>query len=78
MDKYETKIIRATWDLIEVSWAGEMDDWQFGEYGEDLAREIAIAFDLPYLSVKEDLDYAYLRQVRSIDGTIADIRKKKK
>lgn len=53
------------------------DVWQFGEYMEDSAREIAVYFDLPYLSVKEDLGYAYLRQVRSMDDTLAGIRKKK-
>lgn len=77
MDKYERKIIRATWDLIEASYEMGEDVWQFGEYMEDSAREIAVYFDLPYLSVKEDLGYAYLRQVRSMDDTLAGIRKKK-
>ena len=72
MDKYEREITRATWDLIEASYEMGEDAWQFGEYMEDSAREIAVHFDLPYLSVKEDLDYAYLRQIRSI----RDITKK--
>ena len=74
MGKYEREITRAKWDLIEANYEGEMDAWQFGEYVEDSAREIAVYFDLPYLPVKEDLDYAYLRQVRSMDDTLAGIR----
>lgn len=77
MDKYEREIIRATWGLIEARYEMGEDVWQFGEYMEDSAREIAVHFDLPYLSVKKDLDYAYLREVRSIDDTLAGIRKEK-
>ena len=70
MDKYEREITRATWDLIEESYEMGEYAWQFGEYMEDSAREIAVHFDLPYLSVKEDLDYAY-------QGLIEKLRKKK-
>ena len=70
MDKYEREITRATWDLIEASYEMGEDAWQFGEYMEDSAREIAVHFDLPYLSVKEDLDYAH-------QGLIEKLRKKK-
>ena len=66
MDKYEREITRATWDLIEASYEMGDDPWQFGEYMEDSAREIAVHFDLPYLSVKEDLVYAYVVQKEEV------------
>jgi len=66
MDKYEREITRAKWDLIEANYEGEMDAWQFGEYMEDSAREIAFHFDLPYPSVKEDLVYAYVVQKEEV------------
>jgi hypothetical protein len=62
MDEYERKVTRATWDLIEASYEGEIS----AEYMEDLAREIAVYFDLPYLSVKEDLVYAYVVQKEEV------------
>ena len=66
MDKYEREITRATWDLIEASQEMGEDAWQFGEYMEDSAREIAFNFDLPYPSVKEDLVYAYVVQKEEV------------
>lgn len=66
MDKYEREITRATWDLIEASYEMGEDVWQFGEYMEDSAREIAFHFDLPYPSVKEDLVYAYVVQKEEV------------
>lgn len=55
MDEYKKEIIRNAWCCIEASYEMGEDAWQFGEYIEDSAREIAVYFDLPYLSVKEDL-----------------------
>ena len=55
MDEYKKEIIRNAWCCIEASRDILEDGEVSAEYIEDAAREIAVYFDLPYLSVKEDL-----------------------
>ena len=55
MDKYEREITRNAWCVIEASRDILEDGEVSAEYTEDSARQIAVAYDLPYMSVKEDL-----------------------
>tara|TARA_R100001086_G_scaffold248921_1_gene187032 strand:- start:1045 stop:1236 length:192 start_codon:yes stop_codon:yes gene_type:complete len=55
MGEYEREITRNAWCCIEASRDIFEDDKVSAEYIEDAAREIAAYFDLPYLSVREDL-----------------------
>jgi len=47
MERYDTAIRNAAFDVIEAQ--------QSVEFMEDSARQIAYDFDVPYLTVKEDL-----------------------
>jgi hypothetical protein len=55
MDEYKKQITRNAWCCIEASRDILEDGEVSAEYIEDSARQIAVAYDLPYLSVKEDL-----------------------
>ena len=51
---YEGKINDAAWHWVCISPRYEVST----DVMEDWARDIAVSFDLPYLSVKEDLQTA--------------------
>ena len=54
MEEYERQIDLTAWHWLCISPRYEVPT----DIMEDWARDIAISFDLPYLSVKEDLQTA--------------------
>jgi hypothetical protein len=66
MEEYERRVNLAAWHWVclmgnEVSW-----DFSSTEVMEDWATDIARFFDLPYLSVKEDLQTAISERIEVI------------